>query len=202
VAVWTISAQEGAGGEQLARRLAHAAGVPLYDRAGLAELAHAARIDVPDVAQLEPGIGSTTAIALSIATGLGSAEAFLELTRRRELPELGRRVVAAAAASACVIQAPAAFAALADHPAAVHARIRAPLARRVEAHAREHMVDRQQAARAVKHDDHTKHAWVSWLYHVDVDDPAAFTLVLDASRLGLDRMVDVLLAAGGRAPRG
>lgn len=200
MAVWTISAQEGAGGEELARRLAGAAGVPLHDRAGLVELAEANRIDVPDADRLEPGISTPTAIALSIATGLGSAEAFLELNRRRQLPDLGRRVLREAARSARVIRAPAAFAALGDHPGAVHARIRAPLEWRVEAHRREHLLDQQRALRAVKHDDHEKHAWVHWLYHVDVDDPAQFTLVLDAGRLATDRMVDVLLAAGGRPP--
>ena len=200
MAVWTISAQEGAGGDELARRLAAAADVPLYDRTALAELAEANRIEVPDVDRLEPGISAPTAIALSIATGLGSAEAFLELNRRRHLPDLGRRVLREAARSPCVIRAPAAFAALGEHPGAVHARIRAPLDRRVEAHRREHLVDHERALRAVKHDDHAKHAWVHWLYHVDVDDPAQFTLVLDAGRLSTDRMVDVLLAAGGRPP--
>jgi cytidylate kinase len=41
------------------------------------------------------------------------------------------------------------------------------------------------------------HAWVKSLYHVDIDDPQRFSLVLDTSRFSPDRIVEILLAAAG-----
>jgi cytidylate kinase len=96
-----------------------------------------------------------------------------------------------------VIVAPAAFAALRDHPSAVHLWLRAPLDWRVETYARENLVDRRQAERTVRHDDHLRHGWAKALYHVDVDDPGQFSLVVDASRVPPHRIVDAVLATAG-----
>ncbi len=89
------------------------------------------------------------------------------------------------------------FAALPDHPSAIHVRIRAPLAWRIAAYQRENLVDRRCAEKAVKHDDHRKHAWVKTLYNVDLNDTRHFALTIDASRFSPDRIVEMLLAAGG-----
>ena len=96
-----------------------------------------------------------------------------------------------------MIYAPAAFAALSQHPSAVHARLWAPLEWRVATYQRENFVDRRCAEKALKRDDHDKRAWVKSLYHVDIDDLRLFSLVLDASRFSPDRLVQTLLAAGG-----
>jgi hypothetical protein len=198
MAVWTISAQEGTGAEDVAARLAVAAGAPLLDRRTLALFAHQLNPRVEDGEELEARVGgSLNLAALSIAMTTGSVDAFRELQLRRTLPELGRAVLADAAHRPCVIFAPAAFAALPDHPSAIHARLRAPLDWRIGTYQREHLADRRCAEKALKHDDHVKHAWVKTLYHVDVDDPRRFSIVLDASRLSTDRVVEILLAAGG-----
>ena len=99
-----------------------------------------------------------------------------------------------------MILAPSACVALRDHPGAVHARLRAPLDWRIAAYQREHVVDRAAAEHAVKHDDHAKRMWVKTLYHADLDDHRLFSLALDVSRFSPQRVVDVLLAAAGRAP--
>jgi cytidylate kinase len=96
-----------------------------------------------------------------------------------------------------VIYAPAAFAALSQHPSAVHVRLWAPLEWRVATYEREHLVDRRRAEKALRRDDPDKRAWVKWLYHVDIDDLRLFSLDLDASRFSPDRLVQTLLAAGG-----
>jgi hypothetical protein len=57
MAVWTIAAEEGAGGARVAAELAAAAGVPLFDRERLGDLAHALRVDAPDLAGLEERVG-------------------------------------------------------------------------------------------------------------------------------------------------
>ena len=196
--VWTISAEEGTCGAQVAAELASAAGVQLVDRGALAAVANGTEPGVSDVDALEARLGGGLgAVALSLAMIAGSTYAYQELRLRNALPELGTAVLAEAARRPSVILAPGAFAALRDHCSAIHVRLRAPLECRVAAYQREHIVDRHAAERAVKRDDHAKRAWVKTLYHVDIDDPRLFALVIDSSRLPVCRIVELLLAAGG-----
>jgi hypothetical protein len=197
--VWTIASQEGTPGHRVAAELASAAQVPFYDRAGLAELGRAAGIELPDLEKVEERFCGRAAQLISLASGSGNAEVFAELNLRRTLPELGRRVIGEAARGPCVIDAGAAFAILDKSLAAVHVRIRAPFEWRVAAYQREQLVNRHHAEKAVHHRDHLERAWVRMLYHLDVDDGSGYTLVLDASRLSCDRLVEILLAAGGIA---
>jgi hypothetical protein len=97
----------------------------------------------------------------------------------------------------CVIFATAAFAALPEHLSAIHVRLRAPLDWRIASYQREHLVDRRCAEKALKRSDHLNHAWVKTLYRVDVDDSRLFSVVVDASRFSPERVVEILLAAGG-----
>jgi Cytidylate kinase-like family len=196
--VWTIAAQEGTGGARLAAELALAADVPLLDRTALAALAHQMDPDCPEDEELDRRLGGRLhTLALSTAITAGSPEAFRDVELRHKLPALGRAVVAEAARTPCVIYAPAAFAALAEHPSAVHVRLWAPLEWRISAYKREQLVDRRCAEKALKRDDHGKRAWVKSLYHVDIDDLRLFSLVLDASRFSPDRLVEAMVAAGG-----
>ncbi len=198
--IWTISAQEGTSGASIAAALARAADVELLDRDALLQVARRLGGDIGDMSGLEERLASRLGVAaLSVAISSGSSEAAREHRLRSVLPELGRTVVHEVAHRSCVILSPGAFAALRDHPSAVHVRLRAPLAWRVDAYRRAHVVSRQAAERAVKHDDRVQQTWVKTLYHVAIDDPRLFTLVLDASRLAPDRVVETLLAAGGVA---
>jgi cytidylate kinase len=95
-----------------------------------------------------------------------------------------------------VILAAAAASTLADHPGAVHVRLWAPKEWRAAAYSRTEMVDREKAAHEVARADHVERAWVHALFDVRVDDPTLYTICLDASRLGVDRIVGVLSAAG------
>jgi hypothetical protein len=196
--VWTISAQAGTGGEDVAARLAVAAGVPLLDRKTLALFAHELNPLVEDGEELERRVGGPLNLAaLSMAMTTGSLDAFQELQLRQTLPELGRAVVGDAARRPCVIFAAAAFAALPEHPSAIHVRLRAPLDWRIANYQREHLVDRRCAEKTLKHDDHLGHKWIKTLYHVDIDESRLYSVVLDASRFSTDRLVETLLAAGG-----
>jgi hypothetical protein len=196
--VWTISAQAGTGGEDVAARLAVAAGVPLLDRKTLALFAHELNPLVEDGEELEKRVGGPLNLAaLSMAMTTGSLDAFQELQLRQTLPELGRAVVGDAARRPCVIFAAAAFAALPEHPSAIHVRLRAPLEWRIANYQREHLVDRRCAEKKLRHDDHRTHKWVKTLYHVDADDSRHFSVVLDASRFSPERVVEILLAASG-----
>jgi len=195
--VWTISAQEGTGGTRVAAELAAAAGVPLLDREALAVLAHEVDPALPELEELEGRFGRFTMLSLSAALSVGSAEAFQEVELRHKLPDLGRAVLGEAARSSCVIYVPAAFAALSDHPSAIHVRLCAPLDCRIASYQREQLVDRRCAEKALKRDDHRRQAWVKSLYRVDIDDARRFSLVLDTSRFTPERVVEILLSAGG-----
>jgi hypothetical protein len=197
MAVWTISAQEGTDGTRVAAELAAAAQVPLLDRDALGLLAHQIEPALPQLDDLEARFGRFTMLSLSAALSVGSADAFQEVELRHKLPALGRAILGQAARSPCVIYLPAAFAALEDHPSAIHVRLRAPLECRIAAYQRERLVDRRCAEKALKHDDHRMQAWVRSLYRVDIDDARRFSLVLDASRFSRERLVEILLAAAG-----
>src|SRR6266481_5490449 len=182
MAVWTIAAQEGTGGEQIAAELAASAGVPLLDRQTLARFAcelDPEHLEVEDFEDIERRFGGRLrmfASSLAMTSGPAAAAALQEAQFRHRLPELGRAVVSEAARRPCVLLAPAAFAALPDHPGAIHVRLRAPLGYRVAAYQREHLVDRACAEKAVKRDDHVQAAWLRSLYRVEIDDDCLFTL--------------------------
>jgi cytidylate kinase len=52
----------------------------------------------------------------------------------------------------------------------------------------------------VKHADHQRHLLAKSMYRADPDDDANYAVVLDASRFSVDRMVEILLAAGAHRP--
>jgi hypothetical protein len=202
MAVWTVSAEEGTGGDVLAARLAAAAGVALYDREALAVLAHEIDPAITGSAKIDDlercvGSGGMTLLSLGVPFSPGAADAVRQLQLHHALPDLGRAVTARAAREPCVIAASGAFAALAERCGVVHVRLRAPLDWRINAYQRDHVVSRRVAEKAVRHDDHMKHAWIKSLYRVDLGDYDQYSLVLDVSRFGCDRIVDVMLAAGG-----
>jgi hypothetical protein len=115
-------------------------------------------------------VGRLNLSALSIAMSTGSPEAFRELGMLRTLPEFRRTIMRRAAQTRCVILASTGCAALPDHPSAIHVRLRAPLECCIAAYQRENIVDPHRAEKAVKHDDHVKHAWVRTLYGLDIND--------------------------------
>ncbi len=197
--VWTISAQPGTPGLEVAADLAARSEAPLFDRKALEPLVHRLSPDLGDLDDVEGRFGGRlNALAIAAAMTYGVPEAFQELELRRELPELGRKVLGEVARGPAVILSAAAAQALPDHPGAVHCRLWAPTEWRVAAHSRAEMVDKATAARELAHADHVEKAWVHALFRGRVDDPAVYTVVLDASRLAPDRIVDMLLAAAGR----
>ena len=202
---WTLSAQLGTGGREIATELAARADVRLLDRQGLATLAHELdpQIDPDSLNDLDERLGGRlAALALSLAVTAGVAEAFSELQLRQTLPSLGREVMREAARQPAVVLAPAAFAAMGDHPAAIHVRLHAPLGWRLAEVQRSDLLSRERAEKLVRHDDHRQRSWVRELYHVDLDEPQAFSLAIDASRLSRERIVHLLLAAAGRGAAG
>ncbi|MDX6573752.1 MAG: hypothetical protein QOC86_2908 [Gaiellales bacterium] len=202
MAVWTVSAELGTGGDCVAAELAAAAGIPLIDRDALALVARALNPDVTGAGTIDDlercvGKGGLTLLALGVPFSPLGGDMVRQLQLHHALPELGRAVTAQVAREPCVIAAAGAFAAMDSHPGAVHVRLRAPLACRIARYAREHLVSQRCAEKAVRSDDQRKHAWLRSIYHVDIEDPRHYSAVLDTSRFTTDRLVETLLALGG-----
>jgi hypothetical protein len=202
MAVWTVSAELGTGGDRIAADLAAAADVPLIDRDALALLARGLNPEITGADTIDDlercvGRGGITLLALGVPFSPLAGDMIRQLQLHHALPALGRAVTAQAARRPCVIAAAGAFAAMDAQDAAVNVRLRAPLEWRIAQYGREHLVSRRCAEKAVRGDDHRKHAWLRSIYHVDIDDPRSFSVVLDASRFSAERLVGTLLALGG-----
>lgn len=201
MAVWTISAQPGTPGDDVAARLAAQADVALFDRKALAPLAEQLSPELGRLDDVEGRFGGRlNALSLALAMTYGAPDAFQELELRRLMPDLARKVVGDVARRPAVIFAPAAAPALPDDSPAVRARLWAPEPWRIANHSRTQMVNSSSAKRELAHADHVERAWVHALFDVRVDNPSLYTIVLDASRLATDRMVDVLLTVAGMSP--
>lgn len=195
--VCTIAAEAGTPADAVAATIAARAGAQLFDRPALISLAREFDTEINDFEHIEERVCSRLA---AFAMGLaftGAPEVVRELELKKTIARLAREVLSEAVRQSAVILAPAAFAALEDHAAAIHVSLRAPLSWRIESYGRENLLDRHRAERAVKHEDHLRRTWAKALYHVDADDPANFSLVFDASRFRVDRIADAVLASAG-----
>jgi hypothetical protein len=195
VTVWTISAQAGSGGEQIARLLSERAGVPLVDPV--------ATDGAPDRRRRARRLASWLSEAGACTGSMFVATADLRLVQsdtpsKRELTE---SMISEAARFPVVISDWSAFALLADHPAACHVRVRAPLEFRIALHARENCVSTAVAEQALRALERERCAYVRQRHGRRLDAPENFTLVCDASRLPLSDLVEVLLVAARRPSR-
>jgi cytidylate kinase len=200
--VWTLSMEEGTGGEEIAATLAAAADAPLIDREAEAAIAQVLSWHPDDVDQFEHHLpGPLYRIGLSLSAAQGYAipdQSRLNVPVVRETTE---RIFQEAARWPCVLLGRAGFRIVADHPGALHVRLRAPFEWRVRHHARVHLITAVEAAEVIRKEDHARETYVKRLYDIRLDDPANFHLVIDVSRLDRDTVVRVLLEAAGRPTR-
>jgi cytidylate kinase len=200
MAVWTVSWQEGSGGDEVARLLAERAEVPLVDREAVTAIARRFGWTTEQASEYERHLpGPLNRLALSLGMGMWASGAVVEeLDRPKTLAEAVELVYKQAARWPCVLLGRAGFAILADHPGCVHVRIRAPLTWRIERVARLEYVSRAEARERILADDRKRAAYVKLLYSADIDDPSHFDLICDASRFSQDALVELLLLAGRR----
>lgn len=200
MAVWTVSWQEGSGGDAIARQLAERAEVPLVDREAVTAVARRFGWTTEQASDYERHLpGPLNRLGLSLGMGMWASGAMVEeLDRPKTLAEAVELVYQQAARWPCVLLGRAGFAILADHPGCVHVRIRAPLMWRIERVARLEYVSRAQARERILADDRKRAAYVKLLYSADIDDPSHFDLICDASSFSQDALVDLLLLAGRR----
>ena len=200
MAVWTISFEAGSGGELLARALGERAGAPLIDRQAVVAIADALEIELEKASHLEhpPPGGRLEQMGLAAAAlaPLG-AGAVAELRRQPTLRAVTERVIREAARQRCVILGRGGFLILADHPGAIHIRLRAPLEWRVAQHAGHECISRENGRRAILAEDHARDAYLRRLYGRHFADLSGFHLVIDASRFRAETIVEMALVAAG-----
>jgi cytidylate kinase-like protein len=169
--VWTIDAEPGTGGRDIARRLAEAVDVPLVD--GL---------------RAEDAAGRLVRYGLAFGLATGAAcELALELDRLKECRAALERAASTAARTPCVILGPAAHGALAGHPSALHVEIRAPRDWRTRRLAATRCVPLARARRELARADRRRRRAAR--------GAPPFHVVCDASRLRADTIVELLVAS-------
>lgn len=199
--VWTIDAEPATGGEEIARRLAARADVPLVDGQFSVALALALGTTVAGAQDVEHAAAGWL-VRRGLVVG-GSMRVAPELAQ--ELARLERcgveleRAAREAARAPCVILGRSAYMALADHPGARHVRLRAPREWRVRRLAAQRCIQLARARKELDRADRRRRRTARRIFGHDVGDVAPFHLVCDTSRLAADEIVDVLLLLGGRA---
>jgi len=199
--IWTIDAEPGAGGCEVARRLAKRARVPLVDGWLTTALALEFGTTIGDT-QLMEEVASSRLVRCGLAVGLTTRlapELAHELELRGRCRAALELAVQEAARAPCVILGHCAYAALADHPGVLHVRIRAPRKWRVRQLAADRVLPLPRAGREIDRADRRQRHAARRIFDRRAGDPASFHVVCDASRLAVDTIVDLLLLLGGRS---
>jgi cytidylate kinase len=202
----TISRQYGAGGSEVARRVAEALGWRLVDNELVERVAARAGLAPEDVAKWEERV-STFVERLAGALAAATPELAVPAEAGGTVPKLGEAdlvritesvVAEIAAEGRVVLVGRAAPAVLARQREALHVKLVAPKPHRVEAVAARLGVSQEQAAAAVDESDSTRARYHRQYYHRDWNDPVNYHLVLNTGTLGLDGATDVIVAVAKR----
>jgi CMP/dCMP kinase len=195
----TISREYGSGGGEIASRLARRLGWDLVDHAIVERTARALGTSLEDAEAHDEATGGILARAFEamqtldpgyMAMAGAPLEAFLSPEDyRRTVEELVR---AAAARGRVVIVGRASQVILADRRDVLHVRVVAPFAQRVAYVMRRERLDRHAAEARIRHKDHERASYLEREYHDHPDEAQLYDLVLNTSRLDVERAVDIV----------
>lgn len=198
----TISRQFGAGGSEVAARVARALGWRVVDNELVERVAALAGLTPEDVAQREERVSTfierlaRTIVAATPelvvppeADGTAASLSEADLVR-----VTGRVVEEAAAAGKVVLVGRAAPAVLARERDAIHVKIVAPRAWRVRAVAARLGIPEEEASTLADETDRMRARYHRQHYQRDWSDAANYHLVLNTAALGLDGATDVVVA--------
>ena len=195
-----VSAAYGAAGSHIAPALAERLDVPFVDR-GIA-LAVAERLDVSvedALAHEERSGGSLLERLLSGFLGADTgapAPLPAEGARPEDFHRASREVLLAQAATGDgVILGRGAVAALRNDPRVLRVRLTGPVPRRIAQAVRLGAAGREAAERALRRLDRAHADYLRQFYDVDIDDPALYHLVVDATAFASETVVDLVAAA-------
>jgi cytidylate kinase len=196
----TVSRQMGAGGSEVARRVADALGFRVVDNELIDRVAERAGLPPEEVADREeraPGFVERLVRALSRSAPelLSEPPDRLPEPEEKSLVQVTEKVVAEVAAEGrVVLVGRAAPAVLAGSHEALHVKIVAPLAFRIARTAEHDGVDTREAERRVKESDANRARYLAHHYQRDWSDPTNYHMVLNTDPLGLDGAVQIIVA--------
>lgn len=202
----TISRQYGAGGSEVARRVAGVLGWQLLDNQLVDEVAARAGVPPEQVAEREeraPSFVERLARALTAST----PELFPAPVRGGTLPPLPEAelvritetvVSEAAARGRLVIVGRGAPAVLAREHDSLHVKLVAPKPFRIRAAAERKGLDLQKAAALVEESDTSRARYHRQYYRRDWNDPVNYHLILNTGALGFDGATDVIVGEARR----
>jgi len=183
-----VSRETGAGGSEIARRIAEQLHWQLLDKGILDELStqygtSRFMLDVVD----EKSVGWLA----DILNGWVEGNGFSQLTYVHRL----QRLLVAAAVRGGVVMVGRGARFMLPQEVGFSVRIVAPLNARVRCVAAERGISTQAARTYVEYLDKQRNEFVEKYFHQDATDPHAYDLVLNTERLGLDGSVSLLLSA-------
>jgi cytidylate kinase len=198
----TISRQYGAGGSEVARRVAASLGWRVVDNELVEEIAARAGLPAEDVAEREervPSFAERLARTLAASTPEMFPKALpggtLPKLQEGELVRITESVVGEVAAKGrMVLVGRAATAVLARERDTLHVRLVAPKPFRIEAAIIRLGVDSRKAAEAVNDSDSTRARYHRQYYGRDWNDAVNYHMVLNTGALGLDGATDLIVA--------
>ncbi|HEX8940761.1 MAG TPA: cytidylate kinase-like family protein [Candidatus Limnocylindrales bacterium] len=201
--VITIAREFGAGGAVVGAMLAERLGIPVADRALIAEVARRTAVppDEVEAADERPrpvvdrllrslavldfgGLNWTPASFEAMADTHDDVVAFTEQVIR----EIAR------SGDAIIVGRGGVFV-LRDLPHALHVFLRAPEAARLSVVRERFELDDEAARRRLREVEAQRNAYIREVYGHDRDDPALYDLVIDTARLGYERTAAAILAA-------
>jgi cytidylate kinase len=202
----TISRQYGAGGSEVARRVAEGLGWRVVDNELVERVAARAGLPAEQVAEREERVPSfVERLARTLAAS--TPELFppqlptgtVPKIQEADLVRITESVVAEAAAKGrLVLVGRAAPAVLARERDSLHVKLVAPKDVRVQAAAARLGIDLQKATAVVEESDSTRARYHRQYYRRDWNDPVNYHIVLNTGAIGLDGATDLIVTEAGR----
>jgi cytidylate kinase len=198
----TISRQYGAGGSEVARRVAQALGWRVVDNELVEEVAARAGLPPEDVAEREerlPGFAERLARTLAASTpelfAAPAAGGTVPKLQEADLVRITESVVEeVAAAGRVVLVGRAAPAVLAREANCLHVKLVAPRQYRIQAAAERLGVDLKKAAEITDETDARRERYLRQFYRRDWNDPVNYHMVLNTGVLGPEGATDLVVA--------
>ncbi|MBA3409505.1 MAG: cytidylate kinase-like family protein [Geodermatophilaceae bacterium] len=203
--VVTLSATFGAGGSEIGPAVADALGLPFVDRAIPMRVAEKLGVSLADAQAKDETVStgftrliSSMALVPDLAAGAGPI-AYNPVPDERIFREQTEKVLhEIAAGTGAVILGRAAALVLAGVPGALHVRLDAPAAARLEHIQREHGLAKAEAERLLRDNDAAREAYVKYFYRCKMTEARHYHLIIDSVRLPMKTVV-AMIADAARA---
>lgn len=189
--VVTLFEQFGAGASYVGQKVADSLGLPFHGQAFSSEAIESGGRSNEDDATL----ARVFAVMGGAYAGLDGREIANTQRQKYELVITNNRQVHDFAAVGGVIMGRNATVILADRPSTVHVLLTGKVEDRIARAAKDAGVSPAQAAKRQRREDEVRAEMSLTLYGWDPRQPDRYDLVLNTSRIDLDRVVDTILAA-------